>query len=1035
MSGKRKFFQTPLRTQTPTITEVCPEVVPNLKRQKVDGDEIAEPELIFHPENERGQQTEQILQELKGLNQMQRTECLSRFLQSTCNREIMSQRELLHTVEKLFRGLKGPRDEPLRSAISQHLHRILVSELKQKQDLNEDTESAKKIISCCFEGIKNVNSRQAFAREIDLLGALQKKFPHILISKTYKREFLECIRKGLQSKNLFFVGSLMKLTLELDKNKSGNSFKKLLMRVIKTSTGNEKYEHSIIHQVLNNMDTSNYSGRTDQLINIINNLFPAGLTKGSSRDILARLSLAANLLDQSSLSDEETTVCHQNIFIKVYPLLAAMRNDVLIGVCGLIQKLQNLKPEDIFCSMLKFSTAKNERMRRLKHLMENLQNYITRCSLALHGDKSWCGLFIDLLEHQDSCVRSAAVITLKEMALNNPCCLDIATELLIDMFNDDMDIVRTNALKSLSSLGRNVELNLKETKDILFNIKEDHQDFRYAIYELLGSVSLGDQLNIDLVLQHLFRNLRMFLDDREVILNAIKKLSLNNFNHIDEAFIHALLGFNPTRIAAEPNWKEVTHEGKIVFISNIISKKMYQMQLPTYFRSHYEYLRQKYPNLLPLIDPYLVSTSQTSNGKPVDDSCSKTSSTSFTGLLSGLRISKPQPLGSLSPILTLMDQFLETLNKSRSGEIATGAEIPAVKSLQALVDRINALSAHSFESKTGDLEAEESIQHYEVVSLLANIFKMSQRLHSKLTSGSSSSPDSPLEATLRIRGADSQQSNIFKLVKSIQRLGFLLREKGETVHHDISILLTYTCLMNLLYQLKSAVFRPKNNYLSLLTQVNQIFQGLKLLESIQTDRSHVEYFKSLAVCCEEILRHPQKIVNSRKQFEQYQILRTLTSKFPLPLKLPSLLKSVGTIKYVLGANLTAPESNGDEPEIVNCNLPYFLPVEATVNGLREEEISDIRILVRRRGSFCLLEKVSVEECHKLNASGRWQLKGKVKLMLQEARDPYFLEVALVIRTDTHLVPILDELDIEEKVQLMVIPISDVSRFRVLVRSP
>lgn len=65
-----------------------------------------------------------------------------------------------------------------------------------------------------------------------------------------------------------------------------------------------------------------------------------------------------------------------------------------------------------------------------------------------------------------------------------------AIDFLVDMFNDEIDSVRINAILSMRSLGDRVKLSEEQLLTVLSSLEDSSSEVREAIHLLLHSISL-----------------------------------------------------------------------------------------------------------------------------------------------------------------------------------------------------------------------------------------------------------------------------------------------------------------------------------------------------------------------------------------------------------------------------------------------------------------------------------------------------------------------------------------------------------------
>ncbi|KAG0033116.1 Integrator complex subunit 4 [Podila clonocystis] len=161
-------------------------------------------------------------------------------------------------------------------------------------------------------------------------------------------------------------------------------------------------------------------------------------------------------------------------------------------------------------------------------------------------DSGACGAFVHGLEDEFQEVRSAAITSICELCMHNPEFSLLAVDYLVDMFMDDIDHVRLNALTSLCKIGNKAPITFDtEQLQIALGVLEDaDKDVQVLVPEML---------------------------------------------HLDKMFL-----------PIEENVEDMLYGGHLILIFNAaIPNPIILKQLPKYSFKHYTYLRDKYPNCFP----------------------------------------------------------------------------------------------------------------------------------------------------------------------------------------------------------------------------------------------------------------------------------------------------------------------------------------------------------------------------------------------------------------------------------------------------
>ena len=72
-----------------------------------------------------------------------------------------------------------------------------------------------------------------------------------------------------------------------------------------------------------------------------------------------------------------------------------------------------------------------------------------------------CGAFIHGLEDEFSSVRAASMESLTQLSIRSPKLAALALDFLVDMFNDEIELVRLKAIESLKRIAAHISLQVR----------------------------------------------------------------------------------------------------------------------------------------------------------------------------------------------------------------------------------------------------------------------------------------------------------------------------------------------------------------------------------------------------------------------------------------------------------------------------------------------------------------------------------------------------------------------------------------------
>ncbi|XP_070538096.1 integrator complex subunit 4-like [Ptychodera flava] len=232
-----------------------------------------------------------------------------------------------------------------------------------------------------------------------------------------------------------------------------------------------------------------------------------------------------------------------------------------------------------------------------------------------------CGAFVHGLEDEFLEVRSAAIDSLCELASQSQSFAHLSLDFLVDMFNDEIENVRLNAISSLRKLNRLIELREDQLETVLNVLDESSQEVREAVHELLCSVHLSTKTCLSSALQYLLRNLNKYPQDRMSIWKCLKVLGQGHSN-LTLILVPDLLGTHPYFDIPEPDMDDPAYIAVMILIFNsAISSPTMVALFPEYAIRHYSYLRDSLPNLVPNLK-LPTASSKISNEKDTNQEAS-----------------------------------------------------------------------------------------------------------------------------------------------------------------------------------------------------------------------------------------------------------------------------------------------------------------------------------------------------------------------------------------------------------------------------
>ncbi|KAG0372240.1 Integrator complex subunit 4 [Mortierella sp. AD032] len=216
-------------------------------------------------------------------------------------------------------------------------------------------------------------------------------------------------------------------------------------------------------------------------------------------------------------------------------------------------------------------------------------------------DSGACGAFVHGLEDEYQDVRNAAINSICELCLHNPEFAVLALDYLVDMFMDEIDYVRLNAMQSLCKIGQRgpIVFDTEQLQIALGVLEDADRDVREAAHRMLEVVTMSAQDGMTSFLESIETNMRRFPEDQLSIYKCMRAVGRHHGVFI-ERMLTSMLQLDPNYLAQEKDVKEVTYCGHLVLLFNAATTNPAILRtLPKYTFKHYTYLRDEYLNCFP----------------------------------------------------------------------------------------------------------------------------------------------------------------------------------------------------------------------------------------------------------------------------------------------------------------------------------------------------------------------------------------------------------------------------------------------------
>lgn len=212
-----------------------------------------------------------------------------------------------------------------------------------------------------------------------------------------------------------------------------------------------------------------------------------------------------------------------------------------------------------------------------------------------------CGAFVHGLEDEFLEVRNAALDSLCELAAQSLAFANLSQDSIIDMFNDEIESVRLNAINSLRKLCHNIELRQDQLEIILGVLQDYSRQTRESLREMLCEMSLATKECLNACIFALLDNLRRYPQDASSIWKCMKFLGKHHSN-LALSLIPELLCLHPYFDTPEPDMDDPAYISILMLVFNAaVSAPTMLPMFQEYIWRHYTYLRDSHPDLVPVL--------------------------------------------------------------------------------------------------------------------------------------------------------------------------------------------------------------------------------------------------------------------------------------------------------------------------------------------------------------------------------------------------------------------------------------------------
>lgn len=155
------------------------------------------------------------------------------------------------------------------------------------------------------------------------------------------------------------------------------------------------------------------------------------------------------------------------------------------------------------------------------------QEYVNSESVSLI-DSGACGALVQGLEDEFLEVRMATVNSMCKLALINPPFAELSLDFLVDMFNDEIESVRLQAIYSLTKISQHIILREDQIEVMLGSLEDYSVEVREGLHLMLGACKVSTRACLTLVVQKVLDVLSKYPQDKLSAFGCLQKVGLKH---------------------------------------------------------------------------------------------------------------------------------------------------------------------------------------------------------------------------------------------------------------------------------------------------------------------------------------------------------------------------------------------------------------------------------------------------------------------------------------------------------------------------
>uniref|UniRef100_A0A0K0DUQ9 Integrator complex subunit 4 n=1 Tax=Strongyloides stercoralis TaxID=6248 RepID=A0A0K0DUQ9_STRER len=278
-----------------------------------------------------------------------------------------------------------------------------------------------------------------------------------------------------------------------------------------------------------------------------------------------------------------------------------------------------------------------------------------------------CGAFVTALEDEYMSVRKGAVTSLGILAKGQPNIACLALDHLADMFNDDIDQVRIDAITALTPLLVYGKISRDQLITICTVLDDALPDSRLTLHDLLCKANLENADCLLLLYQRLQQSLARFPEDKLSIYRCFSFIGRSHHQFVP-GILYKILDIDPVFKLTERTFQEASHVASLIMVLNAtVECEVIASLLPDYMIRQYKSLHSSMPDLVPPIRSFEDESGFHYSGNYVtklSNSVFEYFSTMFKELY--ILLNLPNTPGSINCIDEHLEQFYKSMDFDES---------------------------------------------------------------------------------------------------------------------------------------------------------------------------------------------------------------------------------------------------------------------------------------------------------------------------------------------------------------------------------